>query len=83
MPRYIPMCFLLSLALGGCAEAGGALATLAVQGITTLGQGVTRNAERLLTLPVISPTFLRRLMEYAARAGYLPAERFRPASALP
>ena len=46
MPRYVPMCFLLPLALGGCAEAGGALATLAVQGITTLGQGVTRNAER-------------------------------------
>ncbi|MCH7985651.1 MAG: SDR family oxidoreductase [Acidobacteria bacterium] len=43
----------------------------------------TRNAERLLTLPVISPTFLRRLMEYAARAGYLPAEVFRPADALP
>jgi hypothetical protein len=43
----------------------------------------TRNAERLLTLPVINPTFLRRLMEYAARAGYLPAEVFRPASELP
>ena len=46
MPRYLPMCFVLSLALSACAEAGGALATLAVQGITTLGQGVTRNVER-------------------------------------
>lgn len=38
----------------------------------------TRNAERLLALPVINPSFLRRLMEYAVRAGYLPAECFRP-----
>lgn len=37
----------------------------------------TRNAERLLELPVISPSFLRRLLEYAVRAGYLPPESFR------
>lgn len=41
----------------------------------------TRNAERLLSLPVIHPSFLRRLLEYAVRAGYLPPESFRPASA--
>ncbi|MBI4465884.1 MAG: SDR family oxidoreductase [Acidobacteria bacterium] len=39
----------------------------------------TRNAERLLTLPVINPSFLRRLMEYAVKAGYLPRECFAPA----
>lgn len=39
----------------------------------------TRNAERLLALPVINPSFLRRLLEYAVRAGYLPPESFRPA----
>ncbi|MGH7753897.1 MAG: SDR family oxidoreductase, partial [Gemmatimonadales bacterium] len=38
----------------------------------------TRNAERLLTLPVINPSFLRRLLEYAVRAGYLSPESFRP-----
>jgi thioester reductase-like protein len=38
----------------------------------------TRNAERLLELPIINPTFLRRLLEYAVKAGYLPAEIFRP-----
>jgi len=37
----------------------------------------TRNAERLLELPVINPSFLRRLLEYAVRAGYLPPESFR------
>jgi len=37
----------------------------------------TRNAERLLELPVINPSFLRRLLEYAVRAGYLPPENFR------
>ena len=42
----------------------------------------TRNAERLLPLPVIKPSFLRRLLEYAVRAGYLPPESFRPAAAL-
>lgn len=36
----------------------------------------TRNAERLLDLPVISLAFLRRLMKYAVKAGYLS----RPAS---
>lgn len=41
----------------------------------------TRNAERLLTLPLINPTFLRRLLEYAVKAGYLPPESFRPAVA--
>ncbi|MGH9861929.1 MAG: SDR family oxidoreductase [Candidatus Acidiferrales bacterium] len=41
----------------------------------------THNAERLLALPVINPSFLRRLLEYAVRAGYLPPESFRPASA--
>ncbi|MEE8199542.1 MAG: hypothetical protein V3R29_00090, partial [Candidatus Acidoferrales bacterium] len=40
----------------------------------------TRNAERLLTLPVINPTFLRRLLEYAVKAGYLPHDCFRPAA---
>lgn len=39
----------------------------------------TRNAERLLALPVIRPSFLRRLLEYAVQAGYLPPECFRPA----
>jgi thioester reductase-like protein len=43
----------------------------------------TRNAERLLELPVINPTFLRRLLEYAVRAGYLPRESFRPAGPEP
>ncbi len=43
----------------------------------------TRNAERLLTLPVVNPTFLRRLMEYALKAGYLPGESFRPARVIP
>ena len=38
----------------------------------------TRNAERLLELPIINPTFLRRLLEYAVKAGYLPSEVFRP-----
>lgn len=38
----------------------------------------TRNAERLLELPVINPTFLRRLLEYAVKAGYLPSEIFGP-----
>ena len=46
MPRYIPMCFLLSLALGGCEAATGALASLGIQAITVAGQGVTRNIER-------------------------------------
>ena len=46
MPRYIPMCFLLSLALGGCEAASGALASLGIQAITVAGQGVTRNIER-------------------------------------
>ncbi len=32
----------------------------------------TRNAERLMALPVISIAFLRRLIEYAIKAGYLP-----------
>lgn len=40
----------------------------------------TRNAERLLALPVITPTFLRRLLEYAVKAGYLPRDCFRPAA---
>jgi len=40
----------------------------------------TRNAERLLALPVINPTFLRRVLEYAVKAGYLPAEIFGPLS---
>lgn len=39
----------------------------------------TRNAERLLALPVINPSFLRRLLEYAVRAGYLSPESFRTA----
>ncbi len=43
----------------------------------------TRNAERLLALPVINPSFLRRLLEYAVRAGYLPPESFQPAHAGP
>lgn len=38
----------------------------------------TRNAERLLVLPVIKPSFLRRLMEYAVKAGYLPRDCFGP-----
>jgi long-chain acyl-CoA synthetase len=38
----------------------------------------TRNAERLLALPVVNPTFLRRLLEYAVKAGYLPPECFGP-----
>lgn len=38
----------------------------------------TRNAERLLPLPVINPSFLRRLLEYAIAVGYLPREWFRP-----
>jgi thioester reductase-like protein len=38
----------------------------------------TRNAERLLPLPVIHPSFLRRLLEYAVEAGYLPREAFAP-----
>lgn len=38
----------------------------------------TRNAERLLTLPIIHPSFLRRLLEYAVRAGYLPGEGTAP-----
>lgn len=38
----------------------------------------TANAERLLVLPVIKPSFLRRLLEYAVSAGYLPAEVFGP-----
>ena len=43
MTRYMRICSVFAaLLLAGCAEAGGALATLAVQGITTLGQGVTR-----------------------------------------
>ena len=42
----------------------------------------TRNAERLLVLPVINPSFLRRLLEYAVKAGYLPPDFFRPAPAL-
>ena len=42
----------------------------------------TRNAERLLALPVINPSFLRRLLEYAVKAGYLPPDFFRPAPAL-
>ncbi len=46
MPRYLPMCFLLSLALGGCEAATGALASLGIQAITVAGQGVTRNIER-------------------------------------
>ena len=33
----------------------------------------TRNAERLLDLPEITVAFLRRLMEYAGEAGYLPS----------
>lgn len=41
----------------------------------------TRNAARLLELPIINPTFLRRVLEYAVRAGYLPPESFRPAAA--
>lgn len=41
----------------------------------------TGNAQRLLALPVINPTFLRRLLVYAVRAGYLPAESFSPAPA--
>lgn len=32
----------------------------------------TTNAERLMALPVINLSFLRRLMEYAVEAGYLP-----------
>ena len=43
----------------------------------------TRNAERLLSLPVINPTFLRRLLEYAVKAGYLPAECFAPLPVAP
>jgi len=38
----------------------------------------TGNAERLMELPVINPTFLRRLLEYAVKAGYLPGHIFRP-----
>ena len=33
----------------------------------------TRNAEQLLELPEISLAFLRRLIEYAVEAGYLPS----------
>ncbi|MGH9813650.1 MAG: hypothetical protein ACRD4T_11000, partial [Candidatus Acidiferrales bacterium] len=36
----------------------------------------TANAERLIELPTINPTFLRRLLEYAVHAGYLPREVF-------
>jgi thioester reductase-like protein len=32
----------------------------------------TTNAERLAPLPVIRPSFLRRLLDYAVAAGYLP-----------
>lgn len=39
----------------------------------------THNAERLIELPVIRPSFLRRLLEYAVEAGYLPREAFAPA----
>ena len=39
----------------------------------------TTNAERLMGLPVIRPSFLRRLLEYAVQAGYLPPEAFTPA----
>lgn len=38
----------------------------------------TGNAERLMELPIINPTFLRRLLEYAVKAGYLPGQIFRP-----
>jgi len=43
----------------------------------------TRNAERLLTLPVINPTFLRRVLEYAVKAGYLPPDCFAPGRVAP
>lgn len=36
----------------------------------------TSNAERLIELPTINPSFLRRLLEYAVEAGYLPREVF-------
>ena len=39
----------------------------------------TSNAERLTGLPVIRPSFLRRLLDYAVQAGYLPPEAFAPA----
>lgn len=42
----------------------------------------TRNAERLAPLPVIRPSFLRRLLEYAVAAGYLPSGATRPAGRL-
>ena len=41
----------------------------------------TRNAERLLDLPEISLSFLRRLIEYAVEAGYLPRPPADPAAA--
>lgn len=41
----------------------------------------TRNAERLIPLPIISLSFLRRLIEYAVEAGYLP--RMADSSAAP
>ncbi|MCI0402343.1 MAG: SDR family oxidoreductase [Acidobacteria bacterium] len=36
----------------------------------------TVNSERLIELPVIHPSFLRRLLQYAVEAGYLPPEVF-------
>ncbi len=39
----------------------------------------TTNAERLMGLPTIRPSFLRRLLRYAVQAGYLPPEAFAPA----